>query len=144
VRLLNLVTELKVLSSMEMAYEMKPRRTRAKPIPKKFSATNALSLYNAATEEGHWSKLRDADTVRVLKRGWTFEKLYLEKDASPAPFHTDDQHTLWEYIIEGEFDAMGPATKCVRLSSSPVPGSLPKLRPRKNTTATVTFDKYAY
>jgi hypothetical protein len=144
VRLLNLVTELKVLSIMEMAYEMKPRRTRAKPIPKKFSATNALSLYNVAAEEGHWSKLKDADTVRVLKRGWAFEDLYREKDASPARLQTDDQHTIWEYLKEAEFDDEEPASKRVRLSPSPVPGSPSKLRPRKNPAATVKFDKYAY
>lgn len=144
VRLLNLVTGLKVLSSMEMAYEMKPRRTRAKPIPKKFSATNALSLYNAAADEGHWSKLEDAGTVRVLKRGWAFEELSREKDASPARLQTDGQHTIWEYLKIAEFDDEEPASKRARLSLSPVPGSPSKVRPRKNPAATVKLDKYAY
>lgn len=99
VRLFNLVTELKVRSQLEMMYEMKPTTRTSRSWAKKkdiltmFGATNALSLYNAAAEEGHWKKLEDTEATISRKRGMLFEHLYREQDGIPPFVKTDAQHS---------------------------------------------------
>ena len=136
VRLLNIVTEFNEMSVQELAYEVAPphdssiRGAKEMAAQMQYGATNAMSMYNTAAEEGIWGQLQEADASFVHKRARKHEELSAEG--------FDDGDNEPEVLQE----EAGPARKRPRLS--PTPSPVPKARPRKHPEARVSFNRYAY
>jgi hypothetical protein len=124
------------MSVQELAYDLAPplgsniQDEKKKAAHMEYGATNALSLYNTAAEEGVWGRLQEVDASFMRTRARKHEEL----SANGLNDDEDESEVLEEDVP--------PASKRTRLSPTPPP--VPKVRPRKHPDARVLFHMYAY
>ncbi|KAF2820288.1 hypothetical protein CC86DRAFT_471401 [Ophiobolus disseminans] len=134
-RLANLLVEFEDMSVLERGYDIAPplendaQDIETKTAHMQYSATNAISLYNAAAEEGKLEKLNEVESEAMHRRGKVkYRKALEETDSEEESTDESEELSL-------------PASKRVRSDLDGTPPRPLEARARKKPGAKVSFDR---